>query len=191
MKVPLVMTVIGRDQPGLVEKLAELITKVGGNWVESRMARLGGEFAGILRVTVPNDRREEFEMLVREELVNQMHVVIKPDQGQEEPSQPERIGRVEVTGHDRPGIVHQIASVLARYKVNVEELVSTVTSTPMSGEPRFRAVAKVRLPDACRIDDLKTELEKIAQDLMVDLEIEMPSPGRADEIACQLGTELV
>ena len=179
MKVPLVMTVIGRDQPGLVEKLAELITKVGGNWVESRMARLGGEFAGILRVTVPNDRREEFEMLVRE------------DQGQEEPSQPERIGRVEVTGHDRPGIVHQIASVLARYKVNVEELVSTVTSTPMSGEPRFRAVAKVRLPDACRIDDLKTELEKIAQDLMVDLEIEMPSPGRADEIACQLGTELV
>ena len=48
MQVPLVMTVIGKDRTGLVETLAEIVAGHGGNWLESRMCRLGGEFAGIL-----------------------------------------------------------------------------------------------------------------------------------------------
>ena len=44
MQVPLVMTVIGKDRTGLVESLASLVAEHGGNWLESRMCRLGGEF---------------------------------------------------------------------------------------------------------------------------------------------------
>ena len=50
-------TVIGRDRPGLVQRLASLVADHGGNWLESRMSRLGGEFAGILRLTVPLELR--------------------------------------------------------------------------------------------------------------------------------------
>ena len=49
----LVLTLIGPDRPGLVESLAKRVTAHGGNWVESRMAHLAGQFAGILRVEVP------------------------------------------------------------------------------------------------------------------------------------------
>ena len=49
----LVVTVIGKDRPGLVESVSAVVEAHGGNWVESRMSRLAGEFAGILRVSVP------------------------------------------------------------------------------------------------------------------------------------------
>src|SRR2546429_5453896 len=56
MQLSLVMTVIGRDKPGLVDSLAGIVAEHGGNWLESRMSRLGGQFAGILRVQVPAEK---------------------------------------------------------------------------------------------------------------------------------------
>ena len=49
----LVVTVIGKDRPGLVESVSAAVEAHGGSWVESRMSRLAGQFAGILRVSVP------------------------------------------------------------------------------------------------------------------------------------------
>ena len=53
MTIPLILTVISADKPGLVESLAQAINRHGGNWLDSRMARMAGQFAGILRVDVP------------------------------------------------------------------------------------------------------------------------------------------
>src|SRR5438045_9140831 len=52
----LVLTLIGPDRPGLVETVAEVVARHGGNWLESRMAHLAGHFAGLLRVEVPAER---------------------------------------------------------------------------------------------------------------------------------------
>src|SRR5215472_382197 len=51
----LVLTLIGPDRPGLVDAVAAIIRAHGGNWLESRMARMGGKFAGILRAELPAD----------------------------------------------------------------------------------------------------------------------------------------
>ena len=56
MQLALVMTVIGPDRPGLVESVAGLVAEQGGNWLESRMSRLGGQFAGILRVQISAEK---------------------------------------------------------------------------------------------------------------------------------------
>ncbi len=55
----LVLTVIGDDSAGLVNAVAELIALHGGNWERSQMAELAGKFAGIVLVTVPDDRSTE------------------------------------------------------------------------------------------------------------------------------------
>ena len=57
MQGSLVMTVIGADRPGLVDSLAGIVEVHGGNWMESRMSRLGGQFAGILRVQVKAEKQ--------------------------------------------------------------------------------------------------------------------------------------
>jgi len=51
-----VVTLLGPDRPGLVEMVAGIIAGHGGNWLESRMSRLAGKFAGILRAELPEDR---------------------------------------------------------------------------------------------------------------------------------------
>ena len=51
----LVLTLIGDDRAGLVNAVAEVVARHGGNWERSQMAELAGKFAGIVLVTVPDD----------------------------------------------------------------------------------------------------------------------------------------
>ena len=166
MQVPLVMTIIGPDRTGLVESVARVVADHGGNWLESRMCRLGGEFAGILRVELPAEKKQP--LLEALQKIPGLTVVFRPDA-----TAPVVIAgrpvKLEVVGHDRPGIVREITRALAHANVNVEEFSSELASAPMSGEILFKAAARLQLPEGCDLAALKMELEKIAADLLVDV----------------------
>ncbi len=162
------MTVIGPDRTGLVESVARVVAEHGGNWLESRMSRLGGEFAGILRIELPVDKRQPLLEALQKLQGTGLTVVVQPD-GTTPIATPGRPAKLEVIGHDRPGIVRKISAALARAGVNVEEFTSEVVSAPMSGETLFKACARLQLPERCDLTALKTELEKIAADLLVDV----------------------
>jgi len=53
MKRNLVLTLTGPDRIGIVEKVTGLLLERGGNVETSRMARLGGEFAVLMLVSLP------------------------------------------------------------------------------------------------------------------------------------------
>jgi glycine cleavage system regulatory protein len=170
MNVSLVMTIIGADRPGLVGRLSAVIAEHGGNWLESRMAHLGGQFAGILHVEIPS--AEEQALVAALRCLEPQGLSISVQRDATIPAAAVRnLATVEVIGHDRPGIVRQISDVLARHQVNVEELSTACESAAMSGETLFRATAKVRLPDSCGLDLLRRELEQIETDLMVDITV--------------------
>ena len=168
MQVPLVMTIIGPDRTGLVESVARVVAEHGGNWLESRMCRLGGEFAGILRIELPAEKRRALIDALQTLQGRGLTVVVRPGEAPAATT-PGRQARFEIIGHDRPGIVRQIASALAGAGVNVEEFSSECVSAPMSGEMLFKANARLQLPDSCNVAALKTELEQIAGDLLVDI----------------------
>ena len=171
MQRALVMTVIGPDRPGLVDAIAGLVAEHGGNWLESRMSRLGGQFAGILRVEVPPERMPHLSAALRGLEPQGLTVVVHADQPPAAPS-PGRLSLLEIVGQDRPGIVRQLSHALAGYGVNVEELHTECASAAMSGETLFRARAKLSLPPECNVAELRRRLEKIAEDLIVDLTFE-------------------
>lgn len=166
MQIPLVMTLIGPDRTGLVESVARAVAEHGGNWLESRMSRLGGEFAGILRVQIPAEQKAP--LLAALQKIPSLKVVVQPDP-KPGPTAAGRQAKLEIVGHDRPGIVREISAALARAGVNVEEFSSEVISAPMSGETLFKAGARLQLPEGCDLAALKTDLEKIAADLLVDV----------------------
>jgi glycine cleavage system regulatory protein len=175
MQLSLVMTVIGRDRPGLVDLLAGLIAEQGGNWLESRMSRLGGHFAGILRVQIPADKEEAVLRSLKTLEAQGLTVVVHSDLPMPEESA-RMIVFLEIVGQDRPGIVHQISHALAGYAVNVEELNTECSSAAMSGETLFKAKAKLNIPGSCSLATLRQELERIAEDLIVDLRFsELPA----------------
>ena len=79
MLTPLVMTIIGPDRTGLVESVARVVAEHGGNWLESRMSRLGGEFAGILRIELPADKRQPLLDALQKLQGAGLTVVVRPD----------------------------------------------------------------------------------------------------------------
>ncbi len=170
MQIPLVMTVIGKDRTGLVESLASLVAAHGGNWLESRMCRLGGEFAGILRIHVPSEKQAALMQALNGLASQGLRVIACAD---ETPSDAVagRLTTLEIVGHDRPGIVREITRALAGQGVNLEEFSSECLSAPMSGESLFKARARLQLPARCDAEALRQTLEKIASDLMVDISL--------------------
>lgn len=162
------MTVIGPDRPGLVESVASIVAGHGGNWLESRMSRLGGQFAGILRIELPVEKEQEMVDALKGLETRRLTVVIHKDRSAAEVT-PVPLSSLEIVGHDRPGIVREISRVLAANEVNVEELSSELASAAMSGETLFKAQAKLRIPATCNVADLRKALEKIASDLIVDI----------------------
>jgi len=168
MHKSLVMTVMGKDRTGLVESLARLIADSGGNWLESRMCRLGGDFAGILRATVPEEKEESLINALQGTRSLELNVIIRRDETTP-PTGLTRMATLNLVGQDRPGIIYQISSALAHQNVNFEELETECSSAPMSGEMIFRATARLQLPQTCAVSELKKELEELGSELMVDI----------------------
>jgi len=166
----LVMTVIGRDRPGLVDSVASLVAEHGGNWLESRMSRLGGQFAGILRVAVPSENEPALVAALKKLDAQGLTAVVHPDQPGPLPSAPHQ-SLLEIVGQDRPGIVREISHALASFGVNVEELHTECLSAAMSGETLFKARARISLPGSCNTADIRQKLERIAEDLIVEFSL--------------------
>jgi glycine cleavage system regulatory protein len=165
----LVLTLIGPDRPGLVEALAEKVAAHGGNWLESRMAQLAGQFAGILRVEVPPESVAPLQAALGALEAQGLRIVALGGAAASAESVQEV--DLEIVGQDHPGIVRDLSLVLARHGVNIEELTTDRSSAPMAGSLLFSARARLRMPTALDAARLKDDLEKIAHDLMVDLKL--------------------
>src|SRR5271170_2337985 len=123
MPISFVLTVISPDRTGLVESIARTVAEQGGNWLESRMCRLGGEFAGILRVEIPAEKKSPLLAALQDLQENGLQIVVRDDQPVSTSAQGKQT-KLEIVGSDRPGIVREITSALARANVNVEEFSS-------------------------------------------------------------------
>ncbi|MNP09901.1 hypothetical protein D3C76_1020240 [compost metagenome] len=165
----LVLTVIAPDKAGQVERIAECIAEHNGNWLESRMSRMAGQFAGILKVAVP---AESYEELVRAlEALSKHDIRVLIAKSGIDPSCTWKPIAMELVGNDRPGIVRDITRLLAEQGVNVERLSTDVRPAPMSSEPLFHADALLAMPLTLSLDVLQAKLEELADDLMVELKL--------------------
>src|SRR4051812_995689 len=102
MERRLVMTVIGTDRPGLVDTVAAVVAEHAGNWLESRMSRLGGQFAGILRVELPEENEQSLTAALQGLKGQGLTVVIHSDES-EPAGRHTRLAWLEIVGQDRPG----------------------------------------------------------------------------------------
>ncbi len=170
MQVTLVMTIIGKDRTGLVESVARIVAEHDGNWLESRMCRLGGDFAGILRVEVPQAKRASLEKSLA--AIKDLSVVVRSAEGAVA-SSAQQLATLEVFGNDRPGIVHEFTSALAAQGVNVEELATECISAPMSGEPLFKATAKLSFAAGVAMGVLRHSLEKNLPGMTVEISVRL------------------
>lgn len=167
MKRNLVITLVGRDRPGIVEGLAQTVVEHQGTWEESRMANLGGQFAGILRVRVEEQNLPALSEALQ--ALEDLQVSLAPA---EDIEAVEKLYSLSLLGQDRPGIVHRISAELARAGASVDDMETELLEASMSGEKLFKARIALRLPQGISADTLREQLETIADELIVDLELD-------------------
>ncbi|MTI17706.1 glycine cleavage repressor GcvR [Rhodobacteraceae bacterium RKSG542] len=174
MKKELILTVVASDQPGRVSEISRVIAENDGSWVDSAMARLGGQFAGVLRVGVPAASVAKLEEGLAGLAASGIAVTVQ-EHGEEKAPEG-AIASLSIVGQDQPGMVSSVAGILERFHVNIEALDSRVEPGSMSGEMYFKASARIVLPPQMDIEVLTAALEGIAGDIMIEIEMETGSP---------------
>ncbi len=165
-----VITLIGDDQAGLVDAVASIVAEHGGNWDRSHLAELAGKFAGIVLVEVADDSVDALLAALDGLEADGLLAITAERADASGDAEGATHVTLELTGQDHPGIVHEISRVLAQQNVSIDELETAVTPAPQGGK-LFIAHAILELLAGTDLETLRTSLEAVAYDLMVDLDL--------------------
>lgn len=168
MNTSIVLTVIAADQPGIIELVSRVLKQHGGNWTQSSMSSLAGQFAGILLASIPTGQTQACLKDLRELESQGLAITVRATKEAGLPENEQEF-TLDLIGNDRAGIVHEITAVLARNQVSVREFETTVESASMGGGALFKAKARLLVPPDTDLEMLTSELEDLANDLMVDI----------------------
>lgn len=168
------MTAFGKDRPGIVAEIAEIIYENKCNLEDSNMGRLADEFTLILLLSGTGDGL--LEKLSRDckrlEREKDIYVFTRPIDFHQ-PALKEKNGchTIEVEGIDQAGIVYKVAKLLAEQQINIETLKSEKKYSPNSGTALYSMIINARVPETVSMECLDDRLEVLANDLHVDVSL--------------------
>ena len=165
---------------GVVQRLTEMVVAHGGNWEESRLARLGGDFAGVARISAEAGQVAELTSALLGMSDADLDVHVRPAESTLTSGQ-EHVVHLTCSGADHEGIVNRVSSHLAELGANVEEMRTAIEPAPTTGTPLFSMSCAVRLPSACNLESLAGDLELLADQLGVEISLShdaVPSGGQ-------------
>ena len=172
MRSDIVITLTGPDRVGIVEEVTGLLLGLDCNVERSRMARLGGEFAVLMLVSVAHasaaDLAEAFRVLT-DQGYKVTYSVTEPESKAEHTDW--TTYRIEVTGADHEGIIHEIAQGLSRQGINIESMETSASPAPTSGAMLFKMIAEVVVPAGLADSDWIAQLDEAGQQANVDVEV--------------------
>lgn len=176
MSMNFVFTLTGTDRVGIVDEVTRSLLAIGGNIQASRMARLGGEFAVIMLVTLPVGQRAELDSTVADLTRRGYQVTTSPTETASAAShkgwQPYRF---EVSGADHEGIVNRLAHILSEYGITIETVDTDSSHAPNSGILLFTMRARILVPPQLDLAAWRRALTDAAREQHVDIVIE-PAP---------------
>ena len=158
----LILTVMADDKPGIVERLSDVVVQHDGNWLDSRLAHMAGKFAGIIRIDSPQTQSLTVAL---QALKNEgIFVDCQLAEGKLNDA---KAHCIEITGHDRLGIVKEVTACLANLQVNILDFHSSCYQAAMSSETMFKAKLHIELSDE-NIEQLESSLEALSSELVID-----------------------
>jgi glycine cleavage system transcriptional repressor len=170
-KSQLILTAIGPDQVGLVEKISDFITRLGCNIEDSKMAVFCGEFAVIILITGESGNLVKIANAYRElEIQTGLTFSVKAPSARK-PTEALLPYKLTASCMDHPGIVHMLSQVLSQLEVNIESMETKTYAAPVSGTPIFRLEAFVSVPVKTNINLVRERFAKIQREENIDIEL--------------------
>lgn len=167
------VSVLGKDQPGIVASITKALYNAGCNIEDSSMTLLCGEFAMILLVALPPKTgiSQLKQAFVPAEKKLGLSVLIRNISNLEDAAQKSKGNAfiLSVYGADKPGIVYGISNMLAKNKINITDVQTNISKS--SKNPVYIMLLEVDVPKTITQTSLKSRLEKIARSLKVTVTI--------------------
>jgi glycine cleavage system transcriptional repressor len=168
------LSAIGKDRPGIVAEVSGLIYECDGNLEDSRMTRLGEQFALLILLSGGG---EEFQYRLstgckRLEWEKHLSIFLTPLEAFEgKPGEKESFDLYELstTGMDRMGIVHRVSRLLADHGINIADMETRATPSPESGTPIFTMRILLEVPIRVSPQVLLKELNLLGEELAIDI----------------------
>lgn len=165
---PIIFTLVGSDKPGLISDLAKTVYAMGGNWLGSNFSHMAGHFAGFVQVDLPEEKHQALTDRLSQHPDLKIHLlpgvtVLNEDQ---------QSVQIDIMGNDKAGIVQELTHILSQFNLNIVKFDSCLESAPNWGAELFKAKAIITVATDFDLDSLKDKLESVANDLMVDIEIQ-------------------
>ena len=167
-----VLTLTGPDRIGIVDEMTGLLLERDGNVETSRMARLGGEFAVLMLVSMPEAGFSDLNRAL-ETLTDPGYKVTTTLTGHTY-AQSHRGWlpyKIEVEGADHEGIIHEVAHYLSEHGISIESMESESTPAPTSGAPLFAMTALVVVPPDLSATNWQAGLQSIGGRMNLDISI--------------------
>jgi glycine cleavage system transcriptional repressor len=168
----LVISALGKDRPGIVNKLSEAILEDDCNIADSRMTVLGGEFAIMLMVEGKWNTLAKLEEVIPE-LGKELGLTIITERTEEKRADAGLLPyAVEVVAMDHPGIVHNLAGFFSQRDINIEDMVTSSYAAAHTGTPMFSVNMSVGIPAETHIATLRDEFMEFCDALNLDAVLE-------------------
>jgi len=166
------LTIVGRDRPGIVAQVTEILFNLGCNIADSSCSILGGQFAMILIIAHPaftgrDSFGNAFQPLEDADLTVALRV-LKPG-GEVHPDLDGEICMISVYGADKPGIVYHVAKVLGENHINITDLNTKLVGSEQ--RPVYVMMIEAVLPGSISEQDVDTWMGPLREQLQVDISV--------------------
>ena len=167
----IIITLFAKDRPGIIRELSDTVLANKGNWLESSLSRLCGQFTGIVHIEIADEQKADLLSAFDGLSQTGINVMVQNHQEIDEAAESDSFEAVQilVEANDRAGIIEEIATALADEDVNIENMDSECESASMAGYNLFRAHMFLALPEGMTEEQLEGVLENVSDDLMVSV----------------------
>ncbi len=173
MRRHFILTAIGRDRPGIVADLAEMVFDLGCNLEDSSMVNLGSEFATMVLFSGQGEEiGQRLHMACKHlEYEKEMTIFIKPVAEGSSPASPSGGSpfRLHTMGEDKAGIVAKTARAICQAGGNILQLSSRLRPAAATGTPLYEMEMRFDLPPSADAEALRSKLGAIEDALHVEI----------------------
>lgn len=168
-----IMTAFGKDRPGIVADVTQVLYENGCNLEDSTMTLLAGEFTLILLFTtgsqqdISDDLLKECRRLEHEKGVS---AFLRPvSESTAAPKTDYTARTLHVEGLDKAGIVYRVSRFLADNNLNIVDLVSRIQASPESGTSFYLMDIHIQVPEGSDLNKVSDGLALVSEELNVDI----------------------
>ena len=162
----IIITAIGSDKPGLVDKISSIINQNEGNIENSKMIKVCNQFAMIIDFSCLHNID-----IIKTDLkkIKDLEVTYKSIDSSD--TSKKYYKKYVIKGVDDQGIVNKVSKFFSSHNINIIEIDTFLESAPITGAPLFNMKITISHNQSNDIPNIESELINLCDNLNLDTKI--------------------